>query len=390
MSTTQTPSALEAIGTLAQSARHGEWSFCLVGEDQSQKLAQITSDLTAPHSATGDGKRIASGYSYWGVESTMAWIHACTDLYYPVMRDSIASFERRLTVGDEMEGAPDYHYVTLGVGTGEKDNAVLRLLCTRRSPRDVRFVPVDVSMEMLRHGTRNALRGNGLPYANTLPVQLDFASHKNLRALRELVDGIAGSEPVLFSLLGNTLANFDDDARRLRDMARTLLRPGDHFLLEVASTNRLDQYAAAKAAQEYQSSPRFSEFVTSALLHYTDLQIDGRSVEFQGDVEGDKALKIKILYRNRTGQTLRPLLPNRTTFDFPDGDTVRLYTTRKYGSPGLDQMIAEAGLRIVSDHGHHDDDATEGVNPFGLRLLLLELGDNPPPDDGPNPFDSRP
>ena len=71
------------------------WSLGLVGEDQAAKLALLTGDLRRPESSTGDGKRITSGFSYLGVEPAIAWVTACSDRLYPVMRQSIESFGQR-------------------------------------------------------------------------------------------------------------------------------------------------------------------------------------------------------------------------------------------------------------------------------------------------------
>src|SRR5690348_12456479 len=71
------------------------WLLGLIGEDQAGKLATLTADLRRRLSADGDGKRIASGFSYLGAESAIAWANACRDYLYPVMKESIESFDRR-------------------------------------------------------------------------------------------------------------------------------------------------------------------------------------------------------------------------------------------------------------------------------------------------------
>jgi hypothetical protein len=92
----------------------------VVGEDQTDKFSGLMADLRQKLSATGDGKRITSGYAYMGLESALAWANACRDRLYPVMRRSIESFGQRWS---EMrvnlaEGA--FHYVSLGPGDGQR------------------------------------------------------------------------------------------------------------------------------------------------------------------------------------------------------------------------------------------------------------------------------
>lgn len=366
------------------------WSLCVVGEDQSQKFSQMSSALREPYSETGDGKYISSGFSYWGVASTMAWVHACSDLFYPVMRESIESFAQRWRqVAGELDGVPR-HYVSLGTGTGQKDQTILDRLLRSREPGALTYVPVDVSPEMLRLGQREALRHLDLPMGGVVPVQLDFANVRSVRELRRLVEHLVGDEPVLYSLLGNTLANFTDDTGLLTMLTGSLLRPQDRFLLEVARSATLDDDAAQEAAREYRSSPRFAEFVTSAIMEYTDLHIDMASVTYEPSVEDDRALKVKVVYRNRTGEQVLLTLPDRSGVEFPDGDTIRLLTTRKYSAAGLDKLLADAGAAEVTrtSSGLHSGFGETG---FGMDLVLLrpvaEAADEAPAEvPAPNPF----
>ncbi|KUJ65486.1 hypothetical protein ACZ90_47205 [Streptomyces albus subsp. albus] len=375
----------QAVHRIPEILQDTRWTVCLVGEEQSAKLAQVTSGLRQrPHPA-GGGKLITSGFSYWGLESTVAWAHACNDLYYPVMRESIESFSRRWQgMASSLPPGP-LHHVSLGPGTGEKDQAILRHLSERGSAGS--YLPVDVSAEMLRLGQRTALHGLDVPPGDVLPVQLDFALPRNLDRLRALVHHTVGEEPVLYSLLGNTLANFDSDAQLLSLLVDKLLRPQDRFLLEVAGTAGQDAAAALAAAQEYESSPRFREFVTSALMQYTDLRIDMNSLGCEGSVEGDRALLVKVVYHNRTGEDLTLTLPDRSTVPFPDQDSIRLYLTRKYTRQGLDAMLAQADVVRVGeayDGGHTAFDRPA----FGMTLLLLQSsGAAARPSVGPNPFE---
>ncbi|RLU82323.1 hypothetical protein CTZ27_30755 [Streptomyces griseocarneus] len=377
-----------AVHRIPEVLRDSGWTVCLVGEEQSGKLAQVTAGLRRRPDTTGSGKLITSGFSYWGLESTVAWAHACNDLYYPVMRESIASFSRRWQgMGGLLPDGP-LHYVSLGPGTGQKDQAVLRSLDGQG--RCGCYVPVDVSAEMLRLAQREALPHLHVAPADVLPVQLDFSLPANLDRLNTLIHRTVGDEPVLYSLLGNTLANFDSDGQLLALLAEKLLRPQDRFLLEVANTAAQDEHAARAAAQEYENSPRFREFVTSALMQYTDLQIDLNSLSYEGSVEDDRALLVKVVYRNRTGETLELTLPDRSTVPFPDQDTIRLLLSRKYTRTGLEKMLVDARLAKLGET--HELGHTAFDRPaFGMTLLLLQAGEVPGPSPvrattGPNPF----
>src|SRR4051812_38008473 len=68
------------------------WNLCIVGEDQLFKLATLLNSLNADASETGDGKKIESGFSYWGLIPTLKWKEACEDPLYHVMREGIKNF----------------------------------------------------------------------------------------------------------------------------------------------------------------------------------------------------------------------------------------------------------------------------------------------------------
>jgi L-histidine Nalpha-methyltransferase len=359
------------------------WSLQLIAEDPSHKLATLTDDLRRAPSNTGDGKEITSGFAYWGTAPAIAWMRACNDPFYPVMQQSIESFSQRWKrVRSKLNGTP-FHYVSLGVGTGHKDRQILQDLLSRQP--NLLYMPVDLSAAMLRIGLRESLKGVSIASHQILPVQLDFAIQDNIAELRSLLQRLVGDEPILFSLLGNTMANFEDDVSLLGTLAQ-VLRPQDRFLLEVATASALTEDLAFEAAEEYHRSRAYQEFVTSALLQYTDLTIRFDDVVYRGSIEGERAIRIKVIYQNRTGDDLRIVLPDRTRVAFPDRDTIRLYLTRKYTPRELDKMLANLGLRKL--HGIHSGFTSQrSPRVFGTDLVLFALGGDQPAVGKPSTAD---
>ncbi|WP_371407204.1 L-histidine N(alpha)-methyltransferase [Kribbella sp. NBC_00662] len=343
------------------------WSLLLVGEDQTDKLATLTGDLRGPVSTTGDGKQITSGFSYWGIGPTIAWANATNDPFYLVMKAGAESFLRHWRkVRPHVENG-GFHLVSLGVGTGVKDRTILSDM--RRNNRDMYYIPVDMSSEMLRMGTLEPVRGARFPVSQVLPVQLDFSIADNMDELAQMLARLVGNDPILFTLTGNTLANFESDEELLSTLTH-VLRPQDRLLLEVASTTRLDQETADAAADEYHQTRAFAEFVTSALRYNTDLKINNDRVKFIGEVEDEDALLVKILWQNDTDDEIRMELPDHTEVVLPIGDTIRLYTTRKYSTTRLKRLTEACQLTPV-EAIQSQFRYTRRPNPFGLELLLL-------------------
>lgn len=352
------------------------WSLCLVGEDQSRKLAELLHDLRRPYSDSGAGKRITSGYSYWGVDPTVAWVRACSDPFYPVMKAGIESFVHRwVELHDALEDRP-YHYVSLGPGTGDKDRTVIEAL--RRSNPELCYVPVDMSAEMLRLGVHEPIRSLGLTPAHVVPVQMDFSVAENLAALRALLTRLLGDVPIVFSLLGNTLANSDDDVELLQMLVQHLLGCDDRLVLEVATTQSVGQDLADRAAEEYRGSDSFTVFVTSALQNYTDLSIDLGSVAFRGSIEEARAIKVDVIYRNQTDADLHITLPGYfgPPTPFRRDDTVLLYITRKYTPAGLGELVAAAEVVVVADVPWRMGGRDRGDGGFGVSTLVLRPAEN--------------
>jgi L-histidine Nalpha-methyltransferase len=341
------------------------WMLCFVAEDQSAQLGRLIDDLSRAPSPTGDGKRIESGFAYWGVGPSVAWERACTDPAYLVMRESIESF------GDRFQhlkpslpaGLSRMHYVSLGVGTGHKDAHILRHLSSLAD--SICYFAVDMSAEMLRFGVRKSVESLRGREHLIFPIQIDFSRPKNLDALRKLIDRWVGDEPVLFSLLGNTLGNFKNDAELLKHISR-ILRPQDRLLLELASTDFADERVANRAASEYLRSQRFRLFVTSALLHNTDVPIDVDRVEIIPTVEEERAICLKVVYTNKR-QAEHITLPDRLTVPFPKNDTIRLLLTRKYTKAGIASLVDEAGCSTNDSFAAKFDNDRY----FGIALNLI-------------------
>ncbi len=336
-----------------------------VYKDQSSGLARLIDDLNHGPSETGDGKRIESSFSYWGTGPSFAWERACTDPAYLVMGQSNKSFRerwRRLT--PELPKDSTMHYVSLGIGTGEKDAHILADLAELN--QKLYYFPVDMSGAMLELGVPKAVEHlRGRKYI-VYPIELDFSRKDSLTELRKLIWRCVGDEPILFSILGNTIANFTDDTDILKNIVQ-MLRPQDRLLLEVAYSETASEDIARIAAGEYRRSQQFKVFVTSALLQNTDLPIDVERVDIFSAVEKEgRAISLKIVYNSiEKGEQIT--LPNRLEVKFPVGDTIRLYLTRKYTKAGISRLIEETGCRSYKDF-YRPFDADRH---FGMALHLL-------------------
>jgi L-histidine Nalpha-methyltransferase len=355
-----------------------DWTRLYVYLDKASKLGELRTYLGREPSDGGQGKYIPSGFAYWGVGPTTAWCRACADATYPVMLRSIKSFRRPWhNIRASLRGTP-YDYVSLGPGTGHKDHWILRDLA--ESQPDVHYFPVDMSSEMLRRSYETALGDQPiLKPSQVRPIQLDFSDPKSLSELRKFIDDTnVDRRPLLVSLLGNTMANFDDDFGLLAKIRRELLRAEDRLIVEVATTSSVTPQLATAAEEEYRDAQGFKEWVVSALQHLTNLAIDPGVVIVQGAVEGTRALKVIVLYKNSGSEPTSIHLNDRSIVELPISDTIRLDLTRKYDLAQLSDVFTTAGLTPL-DHAHEHLSTVDGprdteLGRFGLEFVLLAAG----------------
>jgi len=345
----------------------GRWSLNLEGQDPRDFLFDLVKGLKGEED--GGGKRIQNRHRYVGLGPTLAWLLVCRDPSYPVMYDSIEAFARLWDACLPALGDGPHHYVSLGVGTGDKDRHILdRMHLRTASPM---YVPIDISGHMLRLGAVEAVRR--MP-GRVLPVEMDFEDVGALPALRQLLDDLFGDEPILFGLLGNSIGNVDDEAAFLRGLTM-VLRPQDRLAMEVAITRRLDSRAAKAAAEERSGSRSYNEFVTAALSMYTDLTIDTNWLRFRGKVDDGHAVRVEGHYLNCGDDLITLMLPNRETIPFRPGESIQVLLGRKYSPDGLRRMFASCQLTELA----FEEDMSHAAAPhagrsadFGLAMVVLQ------------------
>ncbi|MCE8428902.1 MAG: hypothetical protein J5U19_10990 [Candidatus Methanoperedens sp.] len=115
-----------------------------------------------------------------------------------------------------------------------------------------------------------------------MPLEVDFSNPKRLYEIRSILD-ILSDEPIIFGLLGNTLANFDDDNRLLGNVSN-ILKPGDLLLLELAKTRYINEDSKGMAKREY-NQRAFRNFAISSLLQATNMDAHDDWFDIEVDEE---------------------------------------------------------------------------------------------------------
>jgi hypothetical protein len=219
-----------------------------------------------------------------------------------------------------------------------------------------------MSLDMLVNGAKVASR-DVVASSRIIPLQLDFSSPAELVTVQQIRNNVLMHKPVLFSLLGNTLANFEDDVATLATLVE-LLGDDDLLALELATTRTVDAANATQASLEYSNIPSFESFVRSALTQHTDLPRN--RIEYLGEICHDgQALQIDMNYVSAA--KCRGRLIDGSTIELRPQEKIRLYRSRKYTYAAIQAILGHVGLVETAYTQWSELDS-----PFGLYLGLCK------------------
>lgn len=177
-------------------------------------------------------KIVPSKYLYWTPQASEHWLELCNQEKYQYYSTSLSVLREKVGVLVseivKAAGTAQLDLVSVGSGDGVKDNVLLAKLQEELKANEfIYYYPVDISDTLIVEAIRNALRG-GLPRDRFRVKALiaDFLKLEQLQAFYE-----EREDPNLFSVLGNTIGNADED--KLLDSVSEAMMPGDLVLLDV-------------------------------------------------------------------------------------------------------------------------------------------------------------
>lgn len=350
------------------------WLLTYVGENQFTQLGDLVADL-----ANENGRKIQSGYSYWGLGPVYMWDRACTDPIYH-MRENIVifpSYARRLSSHVDKNR---YNFVSLGVGDGNKDRSLIADFFNQNGnnqPReDFLYIPVDMSLDMLRLAIENIPQ---LPLHSRIAIQRDIETRDGMAEVAFIAKMLGRQQPILYGFIGNTIANVEQPQKVLENIVR-VMEKDDLLLFEVQivapsvlETERL-QDTIDSVRREYLSEP-FRRFAESALLQNTDLAIAPaeRNESYVVDVSlhdwmGGQLLQIDCFFENNSGRTLDMALLNGRIVRLNPEERIRLYRSRKFTQHTLQNFVEANGLKII--------DKSEYLSPRRTGFIVMILQQN--------------
>lgn len=325
------------IPTIADALKRSRSSFGFVLSEipGTDRIGEV---MNAIKGIEGESKYIKEGYQYVGDGPAHQWKLATADDHYKTMSYGISSFHEEWQDIQAQLNCP-YHYVSIGPGTGEKDQEILRhLIGLLDEGETMAYIPVDISPQLLRMGVNNALRGNKRDKVEVLQMEVDIASERELETLKVVVEELGRTAGVLISLLGNTLSNFHNPDAILSSVGSLLSSAEDRLFIELATTRKADEAHMKRAATEYKGSDPFLCFAMETLCDYTDLPRDADFVDVVGEVEDD-VIKVTTNYRLDKPRKVR-IGKSGSSFSLRKGEPIELIVCRKYTDSALSSMLA--------------------------------------------------
>lgn len=241
--------------------------------------------------------------------------------------------------------------IELGSGTSEKTRILLDALQAAGTLE--RFVPLDVSEEVLRasaHAVAQRYRNIGVH-----AIVGDFERH---------LAGLPEGEHRLVAFLGSTIGNLYPDRRaRLLDTIASGLGPGDAFLLGVDLVKD-----AARIEAAYNDTQKVTEdFVRNGLIAVNrELRADFDQARLAFEAFWDAEHEwMDIGFRARSPHTVT-IAGLEIAVRLAEGERLRLEVSSKFRRERLEFELAAAGLRL-------DAWWTDSADEFALALASRSL-----------------
>lgn len=315
-------------------------------------------------------RQLTEKFNYWGRAETRAWLDLCNDRRYKPYGLSVQFLDSHIDtiVADvRATGAQDIDIVCLGVGSGEKEENILKgVLRARQDQARVDMYAVDSSIDMLAVSMAHFVHAFE-EHRNRVRFVGILGDFHELPRVRHIYDRASTN---LFVMLGNTLGNYPEGP--LLESLRLAMDNGDCVLIDSELTPASEKgYSLEKVERRLRSSYEFDKYLEHAATPLAKCEVavgkggkgeDGEvKIRFQpahiyGGYPASTIVKYWLFARDAT------VKHNGYSKKFAAGDRLMLGYSVKYTRESLIGVVAEAGLECVQFY--EDDDGFYGMGLF--------------------------
>jgi transcriptional regulator with XRE-family HTH domain len=163
------------------------------------------------------GGRIEQTYMYLDVQSALDWWHIANDPQYLTSHRHPLPAEEVAALAMQLIGRQPVDVVALGPGDGQTETRLVQALISHQAERDLRYYLLDISQPLLSKAFRHAQ--DMLHTLRNVFVVGMFGNFHYLPLYEQIFYKSAGRRR-LFTLLGVTLNNLEDEGRFFQDSLR--------------------------------------------------------------------------------------------------------------------------------------------------------------------------
>lgn len=276
---------------------------------------------------------------YAGETGARNWMDVVHEPTYPLRTpESYNLGSNRLAA---VRGRHAATFVSLGPGDGLNEVELVRAL-GGSGPGRLRYIPVDLSLPLLRQALANLRPHAEVPVA----ILCEFEDGRDF--LAETLQR-HGRPPTLFAMLGGTVGNLDAGESRFFEWMRSLLTPGDAFLLDLP---------LAGPAWTPTDEPRLRpEAYTGAFRRFLYDSMDRTGAD--GVAAFDRRVELSLAHDDSTGAEVILVA------DRPSGR--RILTFRRYHLAPLLAWFHAQGFAVEFARSS----ITSEADKFGMGVALL-------------------
>lgn len=279
-------------------------------------------------------RKINHKFHYDSVKQTQKWL-ALHQMYSPSRNDENcrAIYEQGFESVAAKIKSKSVHVIGLGCGGGQKDARLLKLLKLRG--KEVFYTPSDVSVAMVLVARLTALAI--LPEKNCFPFVCDLATADDLPGMFEKLEGKKAARLVTFF---GMIPNFEP--RGILPKLASLIHPKD-FLLFSANLAPGKNYDAGMKAilPQYNNAPTRDWLMTFLL----DLGVEKADGNLQFAIESGEC-GLKRFVANFRFSRARQIKIEKNTFDFKNGQKIRLFFSYRHTPELIQKILGSHGLAV--------------------------------------------
>jgi L-histidine Nalpha-methyltransferase len=298
--------------------------------DQSQFPDNVRRDLLESLRT----RRVNHKFHYDSYKRAQKWL-ALHEAYSPARhnRDCQKVYEKSFEAVAKISLAQRIHVIGLGCGGGQKDAKLLQIL--RKSKKQLRYTPCDVSVPMVLVSRQAASKC--VSEKDCVPLVCDLAKAKNLKAQ------FLNKYPVIITFFG-MIPNFEPEV--ILPKLVSLLRANDLLLFSANLAPGKNYDAGMRKILPQYDNPLTRDWLMTFL---TDLGIEAADGELSLEIETMRAMPaLKRIVANFRFTKPRQIHLGTESFRFQAREVIRLFFSYRYTAKLAEEVLSAHGIEVLN------------------------------------------